>query len=353
MRARLAHLWYGEGKPDRWGGALAVALWPLAWGFRLVVGFRNLAFDLGLAKVSQVEGARVVSVGNLNVGGVGKTPVVLFLADWALRSGRAVAVLSRGHGRRQTAPRDFDASDLPSAAEVGDEPRLIAQRLPKVRVFVGARRVDLARAAAEQGFGFLLLDDGMQHRQLGRAVELLVVDGRRGFGNGQLLPLGPLREPASALARADVIWLKEGTLVPATTTQEQLVVRARHVPVGLMDPTGVARPLSDLAGRRVCMLAGVGNPEGFKQTLLGLNVELVAERVFPDHHVFSAVELSEVAAEAASLGAVVMTTEKDAMRLPGGFEVWQVRLGVVVDEGLEALGRKLGLDPALSPPSQP
>src|SRR6185436_15940539 len=138
-----------------------------------------------------------------------KTPVVIFLAELAARAGKKVAVLSRGYGRASRADVRFDAANLLPASEVGDEPRLIAQRCPEATVWVGRDRAALARQARDAGAEVLLLDDGMQHRRLARDVDIVVVDAAAGFGNGRLLPAGPLREPLSQLSRASFVWLRD------------------------------------------------------------------------------------------------------------------------------------------------
>ncbi len=200
-------LWYGSGQSL--GHRLARGpLWAASAVFGAAVAARNRLYDSGALRSVRVEGLIVVSVGNLNVGGAGKTPAVIHLANAAVAEGRKVAVLSRGYGRASDAELVF-RGDGPTADEAGDEPVLIASRCPSVHVLVGPDRARLAaRAREELGVDLVFLDDGMQHRHLARDAEVVVVDEAAGFGNGRLLPCGPLREPLSALERASLVWLK-------------------------------------------------------------------------------------------------------------------------------------------------
>jgi tetraacyldisaccharide 4'-kinase len=235
----------------------------------------------------------------------------------------------------------FDASLLPEAEEAGDEPRLIARRCPGVRLYVGADRVASALRAQEDGAKLLLLDDGFQHRRLARDVDLVVVDGT---GNGHLMPWGPLREPACAIARASFVWLKGAGVSPGSKP----IVRAEHVAVSWIDAAGAEQPLESLRGQSVVALAGIARPRGFLDSLNAAGVTLAAAHLYGDHHRFTAAELEACTADAKRLNARVVTTEKDAERLPDGFEASRLRLGVRVTEGLDALAAALGLDPALA-----
>ncbi len=338
----LERTWYPESTARASPAALPLAL--LSVPFRMGVALRGAAYDAGLFRATKVEGAKVVSVGNLQVGGAGKTPVVIFLATWALAAGRRVAVLSRGYGRTSGADVVFDGTALPELRDAGDEPRLIARRCPQAKLYVGADRARLAVRARAEGADFLLLDDGFQHRRLARDVDLVVLDAQSGFGNGHLLPWGPLREPRSALLRAGLVWLKstDGQGLPAPREAKR-VVRARHVAASWVDPTGVEQPLDALRDRRVVALAGLARPGGFLNSLGDADVHVVASHLFPDHHAFTAEELQAARVQAAGLGAEVACTEKDAERLPPTFAAWKLRLGVQVLEGLESLATVLEL----------
>ncbi|MGO9063480.1 MAG: tetraacyldisaccharide 4'-kinase [Myxococcaceae bacterium] len=336
-------LWYPPRPPSWPAQQLRAPLAPVAGVFAAGVALRNLLFDSGLRRIEAVAGLRVLSVGNLTAGGAGKTPVVAFLAERLLRTGGQVAVLSRGYGRHTGGLRRVAGPPWPSAEEVGDEPLLLARRLPAVSVWVGADRVALARAARTAGASVALLDDGFQHRRLARAADVVVVDEAVGLGSGHLLPWGPLREPPSALRRASLLWLRVAS--PAATLPPlppQLPrVRARHAAVDVLGPAGSVLPLAQLAQARVLAFCGIARPSAFARTLHELGAEVTGARGFADHHRFTASELAGLQAAARASGALLVTTEKDAMRLPADFPVWVVRLGVSLLQGEDILSALL------------
>ena len=276
--------WYG---PPTWRAWL---LWPASLVYGLVIRAWHALFDLGLRTPVRVEGATILSVGNRVVGGSGKTPVVIHLANEAVRLGHRVAVLTRGYGRTSKRALTLSGETLETVAEAGDEPRLIARRCPGVTVFINADRVAAARAAVAQGFNFLLLDDGFQHRRLARDLDLLLeVDVENGF----ILPAGPFREPASHARRATHVWRRD------------VDYRAELAP---------------LSGRYVLLL-GVARPDLVTQSVERAGGEVVAVHAYADHHVFTPEELARAQREARALDATLATTEKDAERLPPGSAV--------------------------------
>ncbi|NOK06462.1 MULTISPECIES: tetraacyldisaccharide 4'-kinase [unclassified Myxococcus] len=375
--------------PEPWGRrALLSPLTLLSWTYAAAVHVRGALFDAGLLRAERVEGLKVISVGNVNVGGTGKTPAVLHLAEQLVQAGRKVGILTRGYGRASREPLTFIGTEpLPSSELAGDEPLLLARRCPQVRLFVGSDRVASAyRARDEFSLDTVLLDDGFQHRRLARDEDFVVVDESVGLGNGHMLPRGPLREPPASLRRATLFWLRapatasDAAVLPVTrpedmrtpqTTTHQLVptavtserfadtlggwlpsspgiprVRTRYRPTAWVDPEGNLHPVTALTGQPVLALAGLARPGGFLKTLQGLGTDVRDAALFPDHHRFTADELRDVQARAARQGARVVTTEKDAVRLPQGFEAWVVRLGVEVLEGESHLRRALGLEDA-------
>ncbi|MGY6555068.1 MAG: tetraacyldisaccharide 4'-kinase, partial [Wenzhouxiangella sp.] len=256
-------------------------------------------------------------VGNLSVGGTGKTPVVMALAQHLLDSGFKPAVISRGYGGHVgRGPEQVEPPVDPS--HVGDEPALIASALD-VPVWVGSRRRWALEAAVAAGADVVIADDGLQHRQLPRSFELVVVDGLRGFGNGRLLPAGPLRCPIQRLAEADRVLLRG----PCTGPDLPAGIPFRLKPLALRDLTGKQpQPPDSLAGQSVSAVCGIGHPEQFAGQLeaLGMQVELHA---FPDHHRYACADLLK-------LPRPIVTTAKDAIKLrrlepvPAGIHVLDV-----------------------------
>jgi tetraacyldisaccharide 4'-kinase len=343
----VERLFYPPG-PESWDRRLLLApVSALSWGYGLGVRLRGALYDARLLSGERVEGLRIVSVGNLNVGGTGKTPAVLHLAELLVRAGKRVGILTRGYGRRSKEPLTFTGrGTLPPVEEAGDEPLVLARRCPEARLLVGADRRSLARRARDEfGLDVVLLDDGFQHRKLARDEDVVVVDEAVGFGNGHLLPRGPLREPPSALRRATLFWVRTATTpVPHLSPLPGPQVRTRYRPTGWVDPSGALHPPEALSGAPVLALAGLARPGSFLRTLQQLGASLRDTALFPDHHRFTPGELRDIEARAAKQGARVVTTEKDAVRLPPGFAAWAVRLGVEVLEGEALLHRALGLD---------
>ena len=329
MRSWLERLWYPQGDRNL-GHALALpGLAVASWVFTAGAAVRVL-FSPSPTKLTQ---ATVVSVGNLNVGGAGKTPVVIFLAQLAQQHGKRVAVLSRGHGREATAPLAFDSSNLPTEPDAGDEPRLIAVRCPGARVFVGTDRVASARAACAEGCNWILLDDGFQHRQLARDLDLVVIDDEVLLGTGHRLPWGPLREGVAGLSRASMVWRRAAADGQPRAPLHPNEVRARHW-------VRSSEPLKD---EPVLVLTGVARPSSVVKSTQLLGARVVATRFFADHHRFTGAELAEVVTAARTHSARVVTTEKDAQRLPLGFGVTLV-MEVEVLEGEQKLRAALGLE---------
>lgn len=284
--------WYG---PPTWRTWL---LAPLSFLYWCLTRFWHALFDLGLRTPERIPGVTVMSVGNIVVGGAGKTPLIIHLANEAVAAGHRVAVLSRGYGRRRSEPCTFTAASLPTVDEAGDEPRLIARSCPAVTLFVDADRVAAARRAASAGFQLLLLDDGFQHRRLARDVDLVVDVGA---GNGFVLPAGPLREPVAALRRATHVWKREVDVVTSVKT-----MRA---------PDGTTHPLS---GAKVVLLLGVARPERVVESVTAAGASVLGLHGYRDHHAFTADEVARAQADAAAHSAILATTAKDAERLPAG-----------------------------------
>ena len=283
---------------------------PLAWLFAALARHRRRRFLRGRGKCWRAP-VPVVVIGNVTVGGVGKTPLTIWLANWLQARGARVGVVSRGYlgaGRRLPKERyPLTVTAHTPASLAGDEAPLIAQRAG-CPVVVGPDRVAAAkRLLADAPCDVLLSDDGLQHYALQRDVEVAVIDGARGLGNGRCLPAGPLREPASRLAEVDVVVANGAAtgIVPGELTMAARAVAFRHL------ATGERVPAAQFAGRvdgPLHAVSGIGNPDRFHRTLSELGLSPIG-RVFPDHHVFVPAEL------AAPPGAWVVVTEKDAAKL--------------------------------------
>lgn len=298
--ARLQELWYGPA----WR---SLPLRPLSWIFGLLVLARRGLYRIGILRRVWI-GAPVVVVGNLTVGGTGKTPVTAWLVSELKKRGHRVGVVLRGYGaRHRGGVRSVAAGDDP--LEVGDEALLHARNSPHV-VVIGADRVAAARLAREQGAEIVVSDDGLQHLRLGRDFEIVVVDAARGFGNGCLLPAGPLREPARRLEHADAVVLTRRDAAGAARVhpRQPFVAEASLAPGGVVNLlTGERRELGQFRGPQVHAVAGVGNPQAFFDALREAGLD-VTPHPLPDHAPIDPAALPFAG------DATVLMTEKDAVK---------------------------------------
>ncbi len=260
-------------------GLLRLAEIPYGWAVRL----RNGRYDRHTAAIHAVD-VPVVCVGNLTLGGTGKTPLVEWLARWHVARGLRVAIVSRGYGTRAGVPNDESlelANALPGVPHVQDADR------------VAAARAAIDRYAAE----LIVLDDGFQHRRLGRDLDVVLLDASEPFGMEHLFPRGMLREPLESLRRADVVVLSRATLLDdpgraavcrrvANLAPRAVWCEVEHRPTALVNQEGERLPLAYLAGRSTAAFCGIGNPAGFRHTLISLGCELTAWREFADHHAY-------------------------------------------------------------------
>lgn len=321
------------GNPPSRPGWIATVLAPFGWLWAVVTAWR-------LARGPRVRlGAPVICVGNLTAGGAGKTPTVIALVERLRARGVETHVISRGHGGSLKGPVRVDERRH-RADEVGDEPLLLAAFAP---VWIGRDRAAAGRAAVAAGARALVMDDGFQNPSIAKDLSLVVVDAGFGFGNGRVMPAGPLREPVAAgMARAD--------LLLCIGAPEARTAFARTWPEGAGALAGELRPLRtgmDWGGLRALAFAGIGRPEKFFESLRALGADLVATRAFADHEPYAPRILARLEAEARLKDAQLVTTEKDAARLPPAFLpkvlVLPVRLELLDWAPLDAAFGHLGL----------
>ena len=304
-----------------WVRLLSALLAPLGWLYCAVAALRGLAYRRGWL-ASESAGVPVVVVGNLTVGGTGKTPLVLWLVAHLQECGLRPGVAMRGYrGSGDVAPRLVQPDGDPLA--FGDEPVLLAGRAG-CPVMVGRDRVAAARLLArEHGCDIVVTDDGLQHYRLRRDCEILVVDGMRGLGNGRCLPAGPLREPAGRAGRADLVIVNagDGAGDSAISTVGSAAMRMTLVPGDAVNlyHAGVSRSLDEFRGEPITAVAGIGNPDRFFAMLRNLGLD-AGTRAFPDHHGYTASDLAGLP------DGPVLMTEKDAVkcRAWAGPEHWYV-----------------------------
>ena len=310
-----------------------------SWGYGAGVRLRNLAFSRGWREVVRV-GVPVVSVGNLTVGGTGKTPCVEFVARFYRDRDCHVAILSRGYG---------------SEAGRNDEALVLEETLPDVPHLQDADRVQIARTAIEElESDLLVLDDGFQHRRLHRDIDLVLVDATDPWGVGALLPRGLLREPISGLRRADAVIVTRADQASAESLRRidsrlsrlmpnKPVAHATHRPTGLLNSVGASESVEYLRERAVAGFCGIGNPEAFRRTLAGLGARVIDFRVFPDHHPYSRDDVASLRESAQTLpqDTLFVTTHKDLVKLRiadlAGRPLWALRIEMAFQTNQDAI----------------
>ena len=353
-------------KPDKQrmiitGQHSQVAVWflsPFSWLYGSIVFIRRFLYRIGVYKQKRLK-AEVISVGNVTAGGTGKTPLVVYLGEALKIKDRKVVVLSRGYKRKSKAMFDLNERTLVKASweEVGDEPYLMSRRLTDIPIIVTKHRTISGPYAIEKyAAEILILDDGFQHIKLKRDLDILLIDSTNPFGNGKLLPAGILREPLSALRRADIFVL---TKTDQLSNIEKLkkflggynskapvvesVYRLRSIEK-LSD--ALAIDPRELENKRALAFSGIGNPESFGNSLKQQKLNVLKHRIFPDHFIYRTKDILSLMEEAGNLGVDFMiTTEKDSVRIPKintqGITVYVFKIDLKITSGEEVFLRMI------------
>jgi tetraacyldisaccharide 4'-kinase len=326
LNNRLRQIWYAD-RTQSVLNPLILILSFLSLLYRLVASLRNWMYDQGIFKQERIP-CKVISIGNITVGGMGKTPTVIMLANFLREKGYRPAVLSRGYGGKTESSVNIVSDGthiLMGYVEAGDEPVLIAKSTHGIPVITGPKRTLTGRVAIKNfEADVLILDDAFQHRRIFRDIDIVLLGREKPFGNGFLIPRGPLRETPEALKRAHIIIWKDrtrdgrypqyheqgiGTFLP--------VLSCYPKPKGLVrGNTEDAFALEYVKGKKVCAFAGIGSPEAFGETIESLGGVLVSLLPFPDHYHYASRDVMDIRRMSSASGAeIIMTTEKDGIRL--------------------------------------
>jgi tetraacyldisaccharide 4'-kinase len=321
--------------------------------YRLAVAWRNRQFDTGRRTAHQV-GVPVISVGNLTVGGTGKTPMVEWLVKWFSRHGVRVVVISRGYGAK--------------AGSRNDEALELEQKLPDVPHVQNPNRVEAAKAAIKEfNSQLILLDDAFQHRRIHRDLNLVLIDALEPFGYGHLLPRGLLREPIAGLCRADVVILTRADAVSPEVCEQihnqvsawsgaAAWIEVAHQPIALRNHGGQEKSLDPLPVNRIAAFCGIGNPAGFRHSLTACGFDIVGFREFPDHHAYDRDDLESLDAWLRELDVdAAICTHKDLVKIAtdsigagsiekgptGKCPLWALQIGIEILNGSDQLEAQL------------
>lgn len=315
---------------------LSDALTPAAVLFGVGTRIRRRLHETGPLRTTRMP-VPVIAIGNLTLGGTGKTPLAIWITQTLVNQGAAPAIVTRGYGARAgSAPRRVRAADPCES----DEARLLAGRFPSLPVIAGRDRVAGIRLAMDSGAGVIVLDDAFQHLAVARDLDILLLDPRVPYPTGRTLPAGPMREPWSAATRADLYVVVDGPTTPSPNGREP--IRARRQATSLRLGGDVIDSPKTLQGRPVFLLSGIGQPAGFRALVEAQGASVVGETHYSDHHRFRPDEVREAQVAARGRGAEhLVVTEKDAIRLPSTTLadpfVAVLEIGLVFDEGEDRL----------------
>lgn len=320
-------IWDDDGNPC-WYSPVKIIAYVISFFYRLIINFRNWLYDHQIFKEVALA-CPVISVGNITVGGTGKTPCVIMLAQMLRENGFKPAILSRGYGGKSINPVNIVSDGqkiLLDSKTAGDEPFLIANALKDIPVITGAKRIITGKTAIDQfRADVLICDDAMQHRQIFRDIDLVLLDSRSLSGKNYILPRGRLREPITELKRASAIVLTRADEARQTNGQIEKLFPAENMPIfrsihKLKDIVkgdySAQKSISELQGKKVCAFCGIANPDSFRKTLSDADVKVLSFDIFPDHHRYSQGELEKIKAQFIDCRAdFLISTQKDGARL--------------------------------------
>lgn len=320
-------IWDDDGSISRYSPIKIIA-YVLSLPYRLIINFRNWLYDHKILQEEKLS-CPVISVGNITVGGTGKTPCVIMLAQMLQEGGFRPAILSRGYGGKSIKPVNIVSDGhkiLLDSAITGDEPFLIAQSLRGIPVITGLQRIITGKAGINQfGANVLICDDAFQHRQIFRDINLVLLDSQSPLGNKHILPRGRLREPITGLSRASAFVLTRTDETQQINNTISKLAQAGNIPIfqSIHKPKNVIkgdyssqRPISDLQRKKVCAFCGIAKPDSFKKTLLTAEAQVLSFDIFPDHHQYSQNELEKIKTKFIDCRAdFLITTQKDGVRL--------------------------------------
>jgi tetraacyldisaccharide 4'-kinase len=360
LQEKIFRLILEEERVSVWGDLLRAIATLAACFYDKVITLRNLLFDRGVLRIRRLN-CPVISVGNLTMGGTGKTPMVVWLASLFSKEGYRVGIVSRGYGgvesSRVTVVSDGE-NVLAEQGISGDEPLMLARRLQGIPVLCSSKRAEAAKAAIEKfNCNALILDDGFQHRYLARDLDIVMLDSRNPFGSGKVFPRGTLREKSAALVRAQVLVLsrfdqseeaEENCHNLRRQWPDKAVVTATHRAVRIFSAVDHGeRPLTSLTEVRLAAFAGIARPDDFFQSIQNLGARLVYTAAFPDHYPLTSDLLASLVREASNVSPELwLTTEKDWVRLPQvlpqDMELWVMAMEIDLDrDGSQLTGMVL------------
>ncbi|PRX35721.1 lipid-A-disaccharide kinase [Orenia metallireducens] len=334
---------------------ILIILTLLSFLYKVIITLRKLMYSWGIKKQKSLS-AKVISVGNITVGGTGKTPVVQLLAKTLTEKGHKVVVLNRGYKANFSDKVGLVSNGteiLMDADQAGDEAYMLASSLTGIPVIIGSERSQTGEFACQEfNPDFIILDDAFQHLQVARDYDLVVIDATNPFGNEHLLPRGLLREPLSSLKRAHVFFLTKVDQIGETRLRDikkrlieinpaAMIITTKHNPTYLRRINSNQQNEINLTGEKTLAVSGIGNPKAFEQTLRGLGAELVDKIRFADHHTYTHKEILEIYTLASEKNVDrIITTEKDAVSINDdlleeiglemiSFEVLGIEIGII------------------------